>query len=186
MNQVARPIQCACLVMVAVTMMIVSSVSGGTDYEKVAQTATWSWSDAKAGLLYSFERDLVPYRLELVRQANESGVYALGFSKDGQSLLNLKVHRDTAFRCLNGIVYYAEHTGTRTGCTVVAFDLENRKELWRTKLRGLGSIGHEQYRNQVALDVNDEVVSIVGKETAGKYIEYLDRTTGTTVAHKVF
>jgi outer membrane protein assembly factor BamB len=83
-------------------------------------------------------------------------------------------------------LYYAEYSFSTTGCTVVAFDLEKGKELWRTKLMALGSIAHSQYLNRAAIDVNKQNVIVRGNESLGKYMEYLDVKTGATVGHEVF
>jgi hypothetical protein len=68
----------------------------------------------------------------------------------------------------------------------VAWDLKAKKQLWKTNLKGLGGIIHFQYHNAVNLDLDGQAVRVRGKESAGRYIEYVDRKTGKTVGHKVY
>ena len=89
---------------------------------------------------------------------------------------------------LNGdVLIYADFMPSRTGCSVVAFDLKKQKQLWKTNLKGLGDIAHFRYANSVNLDIiNDDAVRVFGKESAGQYLEIVDRKTGKTVGHRKY
>jgi hypothetical protein len=73
-----------------------------------------------------------------------------------------------------------------SGCNVISYDLKKDKQLWKTELKGLGPIDHSKYYNSVILELKDDAIRILGKETAGRYVEYLDPKTGKTVGHKIF
>jgi hypothetical protein len=83
-------------------------------------------------------------------------------------------------------VYYADFTPYSSGCTVIAYDMKAKKQLWKTDLKGLGPISHTKYRNAVILEVKDDVIRVLGQESAGKYLEYVDLKSGKTVANRVF
>jgi len=65
-------------------------------------------------------------------------------------------------------------------------DLSKGNELWRSPLKALGEISHSSYLNRMTIDANDEVVSIYGNESMGRYLEFKDARTGKTVGHKRF
>ncbi len=52
------------------------------------------------------------------------------------------------------------------------------------QLKGLPLAAHSQYRNQVILERDGDLVVVYGKESNGRYIEFLDARTGKTVGHK--
>ena len=173
-------------ILLATCLLISSSANCGDERDNVARSLEWSWSDQRGGLFYSIERDRLPYQIELIRKPNDIRTFTLRFSKDNQTLFTYQAHPYTSFRCLFGILYYADYSFSGTGCTVVAFDLENRKELWRTKLKALGALEYSEYLNRLAIDVNDKNVFVWGDESMGRYVECLDVKTGATVGHKVF
>jgi len=82
------------------------------------------------------------------------------------------------------LLYYVAHREISSGATLVAVELATGKLRWRTPLRGLGPIGHSQYRNQVWLAVEADVLMVQSVESSGKYIELVDKQTGKTVANK--
>jgi hypothetical protein len=85
------------------------------------------------------------------------------------------------------VLYYADYSPIASGCTLVAFDLRNKKQLWRTTLKGLGSVAHSEYLNRITLEtVNGEAVKITGSETAGRYVEFVEMKSGETIGHKIF
>jgi hypothetical protein len=108
-------------------------------------------------------------------------------SKDGKELFTLLTHWQAVVRQRDGVVYYTDFHGSSSGCAVVAFDLAAKKQLWRADLKGLGPITHFKYRNEVRLEVlDDDTLRVFGKESFGRYVEIVSRTTGKTVGHKVF
>jgi hypothetical protein len=72
------------------------------------------------------------------------------------------------------------------GCSIIAYDLANRKELWKTRVQGIGPIAHTAYDNQVALELVGDALKVLGNELAGQYVEFVDLKTGKTVGHKLF
>lgn len=54
---------------------------------------------------------------------------------------------------------------------------------WKTQLEGVGPIGHSEYLNAVQLRMIDGRPTVFGWESAAKYIESLDPTTGAAVYH---
>jgi hypothetical protein len=84
------------------------------------------------------------------------------------------------------VLYYADYNPYTTSCAVVAYDLENRKQLWNTSLQGLGPIEHTVYHNAVQIGFDGGALCVYGQESAGKYVEYVDLKEGKTVGHKIF
>ena len=91
----------------------------------------------------------------------------------------------TPFLIKDNVLYYPIVPGGTTGCTIVALDLDAKKELWRTALEAMGFIDHSKYTNfGVSLRFEQEALRIDGRETAGRYIEFLDLRTGKTLANR--
>jgi hypothetical protein len=106
---------------------------------------------------------------------------------DGKELFAWEGHERSVFALSRDVLVYADFHPSSTGCSVVAYDLSNRKQLWKTKLKGLGSINHFRYSNLVNLEIlNDEVVRIFGWESAGQYIEFIDLKAGKTMGHRLY
>ncbi|NUO51415.1 MAG: hypothetical protein HOV80_21380 [Polyangiaceae bacterium] len=56
-------------------------------------------------------------------------------------------------------------------------------ERFRTRLQGLGPIGHSEYYNAVEIDVEPGgKLAVFGNEAAGKYVEIVDFATGRTLS----
>ena len=92
-----------------------------------------------------------------------------------------RTRRDRLCRRKQGGLLRGVHPHS-TGCGVVAVDLQTGEQLWRHQLKGLGPINHSQYRNQVVLEIDESTVRVLGKESAGRSVEYVDRDSGRTVA----
>ena len=85
------------------------------------------------------------------------------------------------------MLYLAEFSSLRTSCSIVAYDFKAKKELWKTDLKGIGPVVHSKYRNEVTITTaGDDAIFVMGNESRGRYIEYVDLKSGKTVGHKVF
>jgi hypothetical protein len=145
----------------------------------------WRFSDAAASLIDSLQRYEGPYQVEGVRTADPFNAYTIRVSDGDRELLAWKGHERTVFRQAGDVLYYADFHPMSSGCTLVAFDLKAKRELWRTPLRGLGPIGHSKYFNAVNLEVAGGAVTVSGRESAGRYVERVDAQTGRTVRNQV-
>src|SRR5207244_1830195 len=114
------------------------------------------------------------------------GNLTLRFTKDGKEAFSLDGHSGTVFVVKEGILYYAHYSSARSGCFVIAYNLANGKELWKTRLKGIGEIVHFGYDNSVALSLVDGAIRVLGHESAGNYIEFVDLKEGKTVGNRVF
>ena len=156
-------------------------------YQHKADEAVWRWDEDRANVSASVARYKGGYDLEFKWNAPErASVATICFRKDGKEVFVLKGHHRTQFAQQGSVLYYADFQPSATGCAVIAYDLERGKQLWKTNLKGLGPIGHKDYRNAVLLDVNREVVAVWGEECLGRYLEFVDVKSGTTVGHRLF
>jgi hypothetical protein len=161
-------------------------VPAATDFQAKADGAKWRWEPEHASVLYSLMRASTDYTVEVIRKKNTIGDLTIRVLDDGKVLHAFDGHRGTVFATEGGVLYYAEFSPIATGCTVVAVDLKAGKQLWKTRLKGMGPLGHTEYTNSVTLEVEDGAVQIKGKEAGGDYLEYVDLRTGKTVGHRVF
>lgn len=154
------------------------------DYQKLADETEWKF--AAHDFQDTLAAELKGYDVEAKSESGEETVY-LRLSKDGKELAKIVTHLQATVRQRDGVLYYTDFSPHSCGCSVVAFDLTAKKELWKTTLKGVGSIDHSKYFNAVRLEVlDDDAVAVFGKESLGRYYEVVDRGTGKTVGHKVF
>ena len=157
------------------------------DYQKVADVTAWKFSQEQAGVADSLLRFSRDYQVELIRPKNKFGDIIVRVVDDGKEVFAFTGHYQTVFRSSRDVLVYAEYHSSSSGCTLVAFDLKNRKQLWKTPLKGLGPIPHFGYTNAVNLEIiNNEAVRVFGNEAAGQYVEFVDLNTGKTVGHRKY
>src|SRR5262249_42895934 len=111
-----------------------------------------------------------PYTVRVI----EGGVVACSFP----------AHDETVFTRRGDVLHVARVCPLPTGCPVAAYDLKSWERLWECSLRGIGPIGHSEYRNQVNITTDGDAVVVYGKESNGRYIEYVDAKEGKTIGHK--
>lgn len=155
------------------------------DYQAIADKALWSFFADRANAKYSAGQIAKPYR---VRTTGKDGRDTLNIviSRGEDDLYAWTGHSETVFAIADDVLYYSEHHPIATGCSVTAYDLKAGKQLWQTHLKGMGPIAHTKYRNRVNLAADAKAVRIFGLESAGGYVEFVDRATGKTVGHRVF
>jgi hypothetical protein len=156
------------------------------DYQKKADEAAWEWAADKASAAYCCKNNQGNYRVEMSINPDFLGEVSLYFSEGEKEVHVQPAHAGTVFAVKGTVLYYAEFHRMTSGCALVAYDLVAKKRLWKTDLEGLGPISHSKYFNAVTLDLDEDALCVRGKESAGNYIEYVDRKTGKTVGHKVF
>ena len=92
--------------------------------------------------------------------------------------------QDAALARQGDTVYLARFSDIATGCEVRAFRADTGRELWRTRLSGVGPIAHSEYLNHVQIRVVDGRPVVFGWESAGRYVEILDAETGRTLSNR--
>jgi hypothetical protein len=168
------------------SLACVTAVSG-QDYQKTADSTAWSWSAERASVSDSFLKFPNTHGIELLRKKNKYGEITIRIMDDGKELVAWEGHYRSVFSLIGDILVYAEFHPSSSGCSVVAFDLKNQKQLWKTRLQGLGPIAHFRYSNSVNLEViNNDAVRVFGNESAGQYLEIVDLKTGKTVGHQKY
>jgi hypothetical protein len=149
------------------------------NYQKAAEAALWLPPEENA-LDRCLARDLGGYRVEIVDRGSAV------VSDRGKEVCSFDAHLGTAFLIRRGVLYRADFDPHATGCAVVAYDLKDRRQLWRSELKGLGPVDHSKYFNAVRLEpVDGKVLAVHGKESAGRYVEFVALRSGQTVGHKV-
>jgi hypothetical protein len=156
-------------------------------YQKKADAAEWRWSDQEASLHYSTLHQIKGYEVRIIRPADSKRPWdpltVRIVDKDAE-VCSFSAHSETVFTQRGDVLYVAHFSPIATGCSVVAYDLKARKELWKCHLKGNPPPGHSEYRHQVNITADGDAVLVYGKESNGRYIEYVDAETGKTVGHK--
>jgi hypothetical protein len=156
------------------------------DYQQKANNASWEWHPERSGLLYSVQAAPQDYEITVVRPKDTFGEFTVRFKVDDKTSYSWQGHLDTPFLVRDKVLYYADYNPYSDGCAVVAYDLANKKQLWKTNLQALGGIDHTKYHNTVEMDFDGDALRVYGDESAGKYVEYVDVKEGKTVGHKIF
>ncbi len=168
------------------SLAFVTSVSG-QDYQKIADATAWTWTAERASVSDSFLKFPNTYQVEMIRKKNKYGEITIRLLDDGKELVAWEGHYRSVFSLQGDILVYAAFHPNSTGCAVVAYDLKNKKQLWKTSLKGLGPIAHFRYSNSVNLEiVNNDAIRVFGNESAGQYLEIVDLKTGMTVGHRTY
>ena len=157
------------------------------DYQVFAERARWDFSDeADNPLFCMFQQTGTDCDVRLIREAKDQHALTIKIIRNDRMVYQWKGHRHSVFRIQGDHLYYADFAFSTTGGHIVAVDLTNGKPLWRSPLKALGGIRHSSYLNRMTIDANDEVVSIYGNESMGRYLEFKDARTGKTVGHRQF
>ena len=160
----------------------------GNKYQEMADEMDWDWPKEKASLKYCSEHYKGAFELEMETATEQFARSTLLKFKDseGKKFFSLLAHANTVFVEKGNVLYYTDFSPYSSGCTLIAYDLQTSKELWKTDLQGLGPIKHFKYRNTVALDIKEGTLRVLGNESSGKYVEFVDMKTGKTVGHRIF
>jgi len=151
----------------------------------------WKWSIDKACLAYSTEQHLPDFDVERSGEGlfrDLEGTLKIRSKEDGKLIYSYQKYASehAVFTRWQNMLYVAEYSPVRTGCEVVAVDLKSGKELWRTKLQGIGPITDSKYENLVNIETDGEVIIVAGNEASGRYVEHLDIKTGKFLGNKQF
>ena len=186
----------SCLVPSALAVLLVAVATPAADtgkvdtgkinYGKTAAAAEWHWSDELATPLACLRQAGDKYDVTLINSHADRYKLRIEVSRNGRPVYGWNGHFDSVFRILDDRLYYADFKTSGSGGEVVGVDLNTRKELWRSRLDALGPFPHSAYLNRINLDANREVVSVIGNDSMGRYIEFKRCDNGQTVGHKVF
>jgi hypothetical protein len=156
-------------------------------YQQKAELAAWRWSESENSIMFCVANRLNQYDVKVVRMAAPASwidALRLEIWDKNVQLAAFNAHFESVFAAKGDVVYFAKLVPMAAGCEVIAFDLKEKRELWKCYLRGNPPRSHSKYRHQVTIDFEDGVVVVHGKESNGRYIEYIDPTSGTTIGHR--
>jgi outer membrane protein assembly factor BamB len=164
---------------------------GGQDWQRILNNTPFHFKKAEADAMFSLARFAGNCQVDVMWDWSDLWRYTFTFARAGKKILVLKGHHGSVFQELHGTLYFAHYNMSSDGCTVVAYDLNDGRELWRIELEAVGRVQHFGYRNTVTLDVGSfgkgqDVVYIVGSESYGDYAEVLDAKSGKRLAHRVY
>jgi len=158
----------------------------GIDYQKAVDSALWDWKDEKASPFEGIRLAGAKYSIVMVSEPSDRDSLTFKIFHGDKEVYTWGGHVSTVFRIQEDRLYYARFHPSGSGGSVVAVDLNTGKELWDSRLQGIGPVEHSAYVNLMNLDANFKVVTVWGNETMGRYLEIKDVTTGKTVGHRIF
>lgn len=167
------------------------SLAGTIDYEKAAQAAKWQWQGENANLLQGVYTYLDRYRVEISAPQRGEGnpgrrELTVRVLQNETLLHTFSAYPEVVFILYDYVLYIAYPRQGSTGCSVVAYDLRAKKQLWETRLQSVSRRPHSFYRNRVTMTRYGNALVITGNETLLRYIEFVDMKTGKTLAQREF
>ena len=157
------------------------------------QTIAWQWVGETPGFGRSFyhtprvvtEGDVTctftyVETPALARTACASGGRELWHSDEAHAFVE-----DAALVLDRGTLYSARISNISSGCTLHAWGARTGTPRWTVHLEGLGPIAHSEYLNAVELRVIGGRPVVFGWESAGRYVEARDPTTGAAAFHAI-
>lgn len=163
------------------------------DYQKAADASQWIWiwNDDETSPFFcmtgpygSHDYDVTitqPSRLKPGWKPLK-----ITFSKDGVEKYSFDGHQYSVFGISGDLLYYPVFHYSGSGCQLRCVDLTTGEARWTTPLHGIGIVQHSLYLNRITLRVGKEAIRVVGNESMGQYIEFVDATTGEILGHRVF
>jgi len=147
-------------------------------------TIQWQWNDTDAGGYAETQDQRFRFALNDDGRAGEircmdaAGNIRWVVATDAPSTDSaaLTVYEDKLFAAL--------YWHGATGCRVLALDADSGEQLWEAPLKGVGSMGHSRYVNRVQIRISDGRLVVFGDESAGKYIEVLDPSSGRQILNQ--
>lgn len=85
-----------------------------------------------------------------------------------------------AMRVVDDELWVAHYCAFASGVELFAIDMASGSRVREVAVRGLGSVDHSEYYNEVALDVLHGHLVMRGREAAGCYIEIVDPAVGAS------
>src|SRR6187551_3651692 len=113
------------LIWAFVIILIGDDVCHGQDYQKVADATAWRFSTEQASVTDSFLRFSKDYQVELIRPSNKFGEITIRVVDGGKELVAWTGHYRSVFTSSGTVLVYADFGHSRTGCTLVAYDLKS-------------------------------------------------------------
>jgi hypothetical protein len=161
--------------------------------QPIVDRLKWDWSDDRATAKDSANRfGSEEYRVGLAQEPpvvrghkRKPGPLRINVSRGDEQVLSWDGHQHSVFVQDGDVLYYTDFQDNSNGCTVIAYDMAKRRQVWRTHLKGIRVLAHSQYRNRINISKIDGTIVVYGKESFGRYIEVIDPGTGKTVGHKL-
>jgi len=146
----------------------------------------WKWDIKATKLNGSIARYKGKHRISVTatRGLVRKGVVTV--ERLGRTVLRFAAHAETPFVVLGDrLLVFSTHHAFSSGCTLIAIDLKTKKQRWKTRLKGVGPVGHSEYRNRINLRAGPgAAVTVFGWESYGRYIEVVDLKSGKTLHHR--
>jgi hypothetical protein len=145
----------------------------------------WGWSLEESNLLYSVEHYMRDYDVKIVR-VKDVGMseYSVVISDKEFVLYSWRTHPGGVFARTGSVMYITDYSPVAPGCSLRAYDITAKRELWTVKLKAMGEVVNSKYMNDVCIEVKNDCILVKGKESVGSYLEMIDPATGDIVYHK--
>jgi hypothetical protein len=148
------------------------------------QEVGWQWDEADMGGCITTHQGCFVFAVDVdkgsaeIRRIAPSGNSTLLWSVPAATA------KSAALALKGSILFVALYSRSATGCRILALETDSCQKLWETSLKGIGSIGHSKYSNQIQIRLMNEWLVIFGREESGRYIEILDLIDGRLVSSR--
>jgi hypothetical protein len=151
--------------------------------QELAERTPWSWPSETATAEACARGFGSGYEVEI--EPKETFYKTIHIRKNGEDVVTWPGHFASVFIRGGDTLYYADFSPNAHGCSIVAYQLNSRRESWKTPLIGIGFLGgHSMYTNRVNMKLKGNRLIVYGDEAGGRYIEILDVMTGRTLGQR--
>lgn len=163
-------------------------------WRKILEQRKFSFPEHYSGLLTSLRLFSADVKIHVIFDPKDKWWIEFKFVRDGQEILSLRGHDQSAFVSFEDSLYFAKYSPNAMGCRILAYNLTSGKKLWETELHHEKPHGHSGYANYVTMrlsypreiegEEDGAAIVITGMESYCDYVEVLDRQTGKSLAIK--
>lgn len=140
------------------------------DYQEVADSLPWRWSEKKACLGYCISNRLRDYEVRIVESNDLFTPFNICVFDGDRMLFSWRGHGESVFARKGKTLFVAHFHPVGSGCSVAAVDLASGSQFWKQHLKGIGPNwnwhGYSEYSNQVNIDTDGKVVVVRERKRA--------------------
>jgi len=128
------------MIQLILAMLMVTLVKNEVENEP-----EWRWSDRETSIISYLGAAPSDYEISITQpKSSRPGNLKVAITDGENVLCRFDSHYEGVFlfdRNRHWVIY-SQHSPIATGCTLVAFDLATKQQVWETHLKGIGPVGH--------------------------------------------
>ena len=157
------------------------------DWQAVADGMMWEWDEKTASPVGCAAHPSFPSNLALRVTQPHGGrdAFRLELLEGNDTLYSWNGHARSVFFVFGDLLYLADYSPSGAGGQIECVNLRSGEDVWCSQLKGTETFMHSLFRNAVTMRPRThDVLEIRGETSHGRYVEFKDMKTGTTLGHR--